>query len=107
MILSLCRFHDEFVPLMRACLTGGIIDGSGKLVDHCYFYRDSNNRGHYSCSLARQAITEFLRQHGKESIFLGAECYRTLHCYKDNPSAIGFTVEQTLISKIASCGVHW
>jgi hypothetical protein len=29
-----------------------------------------------------------------------------LECYKNNSSAIGFTVEQILISKIASCGVH-
>jgi hypothetical protein len=63
-ILTLCRFHDEFVLLMHACLTGSLISGSGKAVDHHYFYRDSNQRGHYSCGLARQARTEFLRLYG-------------------------------------------
>jgi len=104
--LTLRRFHEQFVPLMRACLMGSPIAGSGMLIDHRYFYLDSDNCGRYSCGLARQAITEFLRNHGEDRIFLGSEWLRTLESYKNNPSAIGFAVEQIVISKIASAGVH-
>jgi hypothetical protein len=87
---------------MRACLIRGIVTASwsGKFkVDRPSLlcdYLNSDNHGRYSCGLARQAITEFLRP----------EWHTTLEHHKDNPSAIGFTVEQMVISKIASAGVH-
>jgi hypothetical protein len=31
--LTLCRFHDEFVSLMHACLTGSHVAGSGESMD--------------------------------------------------------------------------
>src|SRR5260221_9975331 len=92
---------------MRACLMGSPISGSGKMLDHRYFYIDSAKRGRYFCGLVREAITEFLRTHGEERIFLGAEWLQTLEIYKENPSAIGFIVEQMIISKIVSAGVHF
>jgi hypothetical protein len=91
---------------MRNCLLGAQIAGSGPYMDHCYFYVDSEGSGRYSCGLARQAITEFLRINAKESIFIGAEWYDTLMAFKNNPSVIGFTVEQMVISKIASAGLR-
>ena len=91
---------------MGKCLQGRSIGGSGPHIDHRYFYLDSESRGRYSCGLARQAITEFLRQHAEESIFLGSDWYNTLEAFKNNPSVIGFTVEQIVISKIASAGLH-
>lgn len=81
------------------------IAGSGPLMDHRYFYVDSEGNGRYSCGLARQAITEFLRANAEESFFLGAQWYDTLMGFKNNPPVIGFTVEQIVISKIASTGL--
>jgi hypothetical protein len=104
--LTLCRFRDNFVNLMRNCLLGVQIAGSGPYMDHRYFYVDSEGNGRYSCGLARQAITEFLRTNAEESIFLGDEWYNTLIAFKNNPSVIGFTVEQIVISKLASTGLH-
>jgi len=90
---------------MRKCLLGVQIAGSGPHMDHHYFYIGHDNNGRYSCGLARQAITEFLRLNAEESIFLGDEWYDTLITFKNNPSVIGFTVEQMVISKIASAGL--
>ena len=58
---------------MRNCLLGRKIGDSGMHLDHRYFYLDMNDCARYSCGLARQAITEFLRENGEEKIFLGNE----------------------------------
>jgi hypothetical protein len=91
---------------MRNCLLGREIGGSGMHLDHRYFYLDTDGCARYSCGLARQAITEFLRENGEERIFLGNEWHKTLEHFKNNPSVIGFTVEQILISKMASAGLN-
>lgn len=88
---------------MRNSLLGVQIAGLGPYMDHRYFYVDRKGNGHYSCG---QAITEFLHTNAKESIILGAEWYDTLITFKNNPSVIGFTVKQIVISKIASTGLH-
>lgn len=54
--------------------------------------------GRYSCGLARQTITEFLRRHLEEHIFVGSDWYDTLEAFKNNPSVIGFTAEQLVIA---------
>ncbi len=90
---------------MRNCLLGREIGGSGMHLDHGYFYLDTDGCARYSCGLARQAITEFLRENGEGRIFLGNEWYKTLEHFKNNPSVIGFTVEQIFISKMASAGL--
>ena len=82
------------------------ISGSRQYMDHRYFYVDAEGNGRYSCGLARQAITEYLRINAEERIFLGLQWYNTLMAFKDNPSVIGFTVEQMVISQIASTGLH-
>src|SRR5260221_6586273 len=105
--LTLCRFRDEFLELMRKSLLGVHIVGFGPHMDHRYFYIDSKFHGRYSCGLARQAITEFLRMNAEESIFLGAEWYDTLIAFKNKPSVTSFIVEQIVISKIASAGLRW
>jgi hypothetical protein len=90
---------------MHNCVSGGFVSGSGLLLDHRYFYLDNEGIARYSCGLARQAIIEVLRKHGEERLFLGDEWFTTLENLKNNPSAIGFTVEQIVISRIASNGV--
>jgi len=62
---------------MRNCLLGREIGGSGMHLDHRYFYLDTDGGARYSCGLARQAITEFLRENGEEGIFLGNEWHKT------------------------------
>ena len=45
--------------------------------------------------------------HADEGVFLGSEWYLTLKAFKNNLSIISFTVEQMVISRITSCGLHW
>jgi hypothetical protein len=86
-------------------LSNSLVAGSGKLIDHHHFYFDPNNRGRYSCGLARQEITEFLHRHGEERNFLGAEWLKTLQHYKDNFADLdtwlseleGFNVETSFL----------
>jgi len=69
LFLTLHRFRGQFVPLVRACLMLRPILVPGILIDHHYFYLNSDNCGYYSCGLARQVVIGFLRIHGEE-IFL-------------------------------------
>lgn len=98
---------STYVPLMRACLTRSYVSGSAPMLDHRYFYLDlGSGYGRYTCGLARQGIIEFLRTYGEEGIFLGGEWNLALIAFKNNPSVIGFTVEQMIISRIASSGLR-
>jgi len=45
--------------------------------------------------------------HAEEGVFLGSEWYLALKAFKNNPSVIGFTVDQMVISRIASRGLRW
>ena len=76
------------------------------MLDHRYFYVE-NDYGRYTCGLARQGIVAFLRMHAEEGVFLGSEWYLALKAFKNNLSVIGFTVEQMVISRIASRGLRW
>ena len=91
---------------MRACLTHSGVSGSGYLLDYRYFYFEKGC-GRYACGLARQGIFECLRKYAEESVFLGPEWYPALESFKNNPSVIGFTVEQMIISRLASSGLNW
>ena len=76
------------------------------MLDHRYFYIE-DGYGRYTCGLARQGIIAFLRMYAEENIFLGHEWYLALTAFKNNPSVIGFTVEQMIISRIAARGLDW
>jgi len=76
------------------------------MLDYPYFYLE-NGCGRYTCGLARQGIVEFLRIYAEKSVFLGPEWYLALRSFKNNPSVIGFTVEQMIISRLASSGLRW
>jgi len=76
------------------------------MLDHRYFYVEGGY-GRYTCGLARQGIIEFLHMYAEESIFLGSEWYLALTAFQNNPSVIGFTVEQMIISRIAARGLDW
>jgi hypothetical protein len=91
---------------MRACVSGSFVSRFVSLLDYRYFYLDTNGYARYSCGLARQAIFEVLREYGEESLFLDDEWFTALENHKNNPSAIGFTVKQIVISEIASNGLN-
>ena len=55
----------------------------------------------------KQALTEFLHTSAEESIFLGPEWYNTLIAFRHNPSVVGFSFEQMVISRLASLGLRW
>jgi hypothetical protein len=65
--------------------------------------------GNYACGLARQGIImiKLLHIHAEEDVFLGPKWYLALRSFKNNPSIsiISFTVEQIIISRIASTGM--
>ncbi|KIM82084.1 hypothetical protein PILCRDRAFT_484387 [Piloderma croceum F 1598] len=91
---------------MKDCLIHNHVSGTAPMLDYCYFYLE-NGYGRYTCGLARQGIIEFLRIYAEESVFLGPEWYLALMSLKNNPSVIGFTVEQMVISRLASSGLRW
>ena len=113
-ILLYSRFDDQltfwsvsiYVPLVQACLTRSYTSGYVTMLDHRYFYVE-NGCGRYMCGLARQGIVAFLRMYAEEGVFLGSEWYLALMAFKNNPSVIGFTVQQMVISRIASRGLRW
>jgi hypothetical protein len=102
---ALKSLHQQYIPLMQACVLHRPVFGSGMEMDHRYFYMDINKHGCYTCGLARQGILDLLRQYGEQHIFIGPEWLGALEAFKNNPSVIGFTVEQILLSKIASMGI--
>jgi hypothetical protein len=75
------------------------------MLDYRYLSRKGDDR--YTCGLARQGIIEFLRIYAEESVFLGPEWYLALSSFKNNSPVIGFTVEQMIISRLASSGLRW
>jgi len=76
------------------------------MLDYRYFYLE-NSYGRCTCGLARQGIVALLRQYSVEGVFLDPQWYQALRSFKNNPSVIGFTVEQMVISKLATSGLCW
>src|SRR5262245_37605406 len=90
---------------MCSCLTHSTVKGTGIGLDHRYFYRDTDGLGCYTSGLAREAITEFLRETAEDSIFLGDEWLLALEDFENNECVQGYIVENILISHIASAGL--
>ena len=90
---------------MRACLTCADTTGYEDLLDYGYFYYDSGSRGWYTCGLARQAMITFLRANAEMRVFLDQSWLESLDAFRDNPSVIGFIVEQMVISQLADNGL--
>ena len=100
-LLALHSFNDSFVPAMNACLMPGGYISYPSIIDYRYFYVDDSSRGHYTCSLAREAIIQFFRLCDEDIFFYIGGWLDTMNFYKNNPSAMGFTVEHLIISQIA------
>jgi hypothetical protein len=100
------RFRDQYLPMMKACLMNTSMIMNRKIIDSRYFYQDRKGLGHYTCGLARQAMVSFLRQHSEEHIFLDRKWLDTLEFSPPNWSVIGYTVEQIIISALATSGLQ-
>src|SRR5436190_10656533 len=91
---------------MAGCLSGGVVeDARPELLDHRYFYvEDKTKFGRCTCGIARDAIADFLRQHGA-NIFQTADWYEGLYRFKDNKSILGFLVQNIILSAIHKKGI--
>jgi hypothetical protein len=77
------------------------------LIDHRYFYYvggPDGSIGKYTCGIAREAAARQLRRCGMEK-FGQTDFLTALNDYIDNPSAIGFFIEQAILSSIAAHGL--
>ena len=88
-----------YMPLMCACLTFTNVSGTADLP--LFLFQG------WSHVLARQGMVEFFRVYAEESIFLSPKWYLALEVFKNNQSVIKFTVEQMIISRIASVGLKF
>ncbi|KAL1916623.1 uncharacterized protein VTP21DRAFT_5327 [Calcarisporiella thermophila] len=94
----------RYIDVMRGCLLNKKMLNTMKSYDHRYFYIDENYIGHYTCGLARAAMSGIFREVG-EDIFLDREWLNRLRTFKDNPSVLGFVVEQASLSSISQNGL--
>ncbi len=90
--MDACLWHVHLPPKT--------LDG---LLDPRYCY-DGNGVGDVTCGLARQSLVTALRAVG-ESLLLNTTWYETLEAFASNPSMVGFSVEQILLSRVASTGI--
>ena len=88
-----------YAPLMHACLMFTNVSGTADLP--LFLFQG------WSHVLARQGMVEFFHVYAEESIFLSPEWYLALEDFKNNQSIIEFTVEQMIISRIASVGLKF
>ena len=89
---------------MRECLLGCATTNAGfENYDHRYFYVD-NYVGHFTCGLARDTMAWKLRSFG-EDVFLDFQWLNSFTQVKNNPSMLGFVVEQACLSSIAQKGL--
>ena len=93
---------------MLACLTASSISSfPSRWLDHRYFYNDKGlDQGKCTCGLARQAAAIIIR-HGSPSLLCGDTWIRSLRTFKNNPSMVGFLVEQACLSTISEIGFHY
>ena len=91
---------------MHECLLSYAVKNiSFQNYDHRYFYVDKKNIGHFTCGLARDIMTWILRSLG-EDIFIDSQWLNSFTFVKNNPSMLGFVVEQACLSSIAQNGIR-
>jgi len=88
---------------MRACLLNATTRDMPKLYDHRYFYIE-DSIGHCTCGLAQETMARVLRDIG-EDIFLDSEWLNSMITFRNNPSVLGFIVEQACLSSISQKGL--
>ena len=95
--------HFECLAKCIACQPVFLGCGDG-LVDHRYFYQESNSKGNYTCGIARETAARMLRQFQMND-FGDANFLQALDHYIDNPSVTGFFIGQAVLSCISNCGL--
>ncbi|KAA8898507.1 hypothetical protein FN846DRAFT_910036 [Sphaerosporella brunnea] len=100
------EFFECYLDTSEACLTQGIIDRTAeKWIDWRYFYA-SKRRGYCTSGLARKTLATFLRKESANSTqrFLSSHWYESLKLASNNPSVLGFLIEEIILSSIAEFG---
>jgi len=102
MFISALRFY---LPTLLGCLTDSDISSSDpECFDYRYFYPDRTfSFGNCTCGLARQAGAVVIRTESP-GLLVGNVWLQALRAFKDNPSVIGFLVEQACLSAISRTG---
>jgi hypothetical protein len=98
-----CIPIHSFIDIMGNCLLNKQTNDDPSIYDHRYFYI-KDKIGHYTCGLARGAITDVLRSYG-EDIFLDSVWLDSLVTFKNNPPVLGFIIEQACLSSISQKGL--
>jgi hypothetical protein len=100
--ISAIRFY---LSTLVGCLTSSnVSEFSHKWFDYRYFYAD-DDRGKCTCGLAREAAAVVIRQ-GSPGLLCGNTWIQSLRTFKNNPSVVGFLVEQACLSAISTTGFH-
>ena len=66
---------------------------------------DDERCGNYTCGLARQAAAVVIRR-GLPDLLCSETWIHSLHTFRNNPSVVGFLVEQACLSAISATGFY-
>jgi hypothetical protein len=97
--------NREYLQNLFNCLVCHQSYGEDKWFDLRYFYRDDTFVCHCTCGLAREAAARVLRK-AAPGKFLSDDWVESLATYADNPSVIGFIVQQACLTAISEHGFH-
>lgn len=98
------NYAEFYLPTVVACVTSTHVQSRHKWFDYRYFY-DDEGIGNCTCGLARQAAAVVIRW-GSPGLMCGDTWIRSLRTFKNNPSVVGFLVEQACLSSISLTGFH-
>ncbi|KAF8538638.1 hypothetical protein BDD12DRAFT_841601 [Trichophaea hybrida] len=88
------------------CLTNStVVNGAVGIVDSRYFY-ETQGTGRATSLIAQKALASFLRSAFSHSDFLTPQWYHSVVQAGDNPSVLGFFIEQMLLSWVSCHGCH-
>ena len=102
-LMSRC-LNDRLQETWHACIVGSpVASARGIFLDWRYFYI-LRREGRAACGIARRVGAEFLRLVGTPENFLGPQWYDSLKMAGNNPSILGFFVEQVILSWMSISG---
>ncbi|KAF8537953.1 hypothetical protein BDD12DRAFT_844754 [Trichophaea hybrida] len=88
------------------CLTNStVVNGAVGIVDSRYFY-ETQGTGRATSLIAQKALASFLRSTFTDSDFLTPQWYDSVVQAGENPSVLGFFIEQVLLSWVSYHGCH-
>jgi len=99
-------YEQFYLPTLVSCLTASSVSWPiSDLFDYRYFYMGKERRGNCTCGLARQAAAVVIRR-GKPGLLCDKIWIRSLYTFRNNPSVVGFLVEQACLSAISTTGFY-